>query len=305
MGGKLSSRTARTQLLRCAEMVLCLRALQRDTVCSPATAKKSTASVASRVRQPRRPSRFGTLSAVLALFLVVADSISSAAQENRSGTVATPRFREGSREFAGPGVKPPPKSNAKKRAVLAAGPGVKPPPARWSGFYAGAGFGYAVGPMNGPVGGVIFGDNFQTGANVFGVETDFDGTFFTSNANCAVVACSVKNHWLTTMQARAGHAFQQYLPFLSAGVAVADFDWLGGGGTVSARRVGLSLGAGLDVAIGGGWAARGEYRYVDFGAIGCGTPCNGPTQFRANSNMLRFGLTYRFNSGSDTLVDTK
>lgn len=59
------------------------------------------------------------------------------------------------------------------------------------------------------------------------------------------------------------------------------------------RRLGWAAGAGIERAMGGGWAARAEYLYTDLGAIDAAFA--GGARYRATlgAHYVRLGLTYR------------
>ena len=198
-----------------------------------------------------------------------------------------------------------------------------PPEFSWTGLYIGGNAGWLqleengypfcldpTGAMQGPgcdivpggqmgghgfFGGGQAGYNWQTGAFVFGVETDFDGTtlsrsrsvigpsfvepifgltdFFTANG-------SVKLDWLGSTRGRIGYAFfpdNRLLVYGTGGVAyggasshldvfdaVHGFDFASSGG--SSSRVGWTIGGGVEYAFTNNWIIGAEYLYYDLGS---------------------------------------
>lgn len=202
-----------------------------------------------------------------------------------------------------------------------------PPPFTWTGFYVGlnaggiwssgsrsatifdpnaaidggilnASFPGGLGNGNaGFIGGGQAGYNWQTGAFVLGVETDFQGTtlskstnivgpsflvptgpaagvsdFFTLNAKTSL-------DWLGTTRARVGFVAtpdNRLLIYATGGVAYgggsANFSFFDNAtgsfwsGNPSSSRVGWTVGGGVEYALTNNWTIRGEYLYVDLGS---------------------------------------
>ena len=165
-------------------------------------------------------------------------------------------------------------------------------PATLADVFPGSNFG---GGQSGFIGGGQAGYNWQTGAFVFGVETDFDGTtlsrsrsvigpsfvepifglndFFTANG-------SVKLDWLGSTRGRVGYAFfpdNRLLIYGTGGVAyggasshldvfdaVDGFSFSSSGG--SSSRVGWTAGGGVEYAFTNNWIIGAEYLYYDLGS---------------------------------------
>ncbi len=199
-----------------------------------------------------------------------------------------------------------------------------PPPFSWTGFYIGVNagglwstgntkvnaffpttsifysnyYGNSLGTgASGFIGGGQAGYNFQSGAAVFGIETDFDGTsaskskstigspftvpfatsatgtdYFTTNA-------SSRLNWLGTTRARVGFVAtpdNRLMIYGTGGVAYGggnahasayDFDnLLGYYGSKSNDRVGWTIGAGAEYAITNNVTLKGEYLYYNLGS---------------------------------------
>ena len=188
---------------------------------------------------------------------------------------------------------------AASAADLAVVPPVPPAPFwSWNGFYAGfhlasgwanptwqsgEGFGAAV-PFpggasgNGAVGGGQIGWNYQTGSWVLGVEAAFSAADINAETKCAAQAfiCTVNVDALGTATGRLGFAFDQFLVYGKAGVAVEHSrDAMVVGGTASAfslngnpTRWGWTTGVGVEFAFNPALSAFAEYDFLDFGTRG-------------------------------------
>ncbi len=152
-------------------------------------------------------------------------------------------------------------------ALAADLPNYEPPPAAayspapawsWTGPYAGLTGGYAWGTAapgtssSGWVGGAYLGYNLQTNQNlVVGVEGDVTATSKASNP------------WNGTFRGRLGYAWDRFMLYGTAGVAVGGVHDTGT--PSSATKVGWTAGAGLEAAITDNVTGRIEYRHTDLG----------------------------------------
>ncbi len=202
-----------------------------------------------------------------------------------------------------------------------------PPPFTWTGFYVGlnagglapsggrsasifdpnaaangaflsADFPGGLGSQSvGFIGGGQAGYNWQTGAFVLGVETDFDGTTNSKSFNNVGVPfagagvpallqgdfLSVNGKaalsWLGTTRARVGFVAtpdNRLMIYGTGGVAYGGgtsnfsvFDSTTGSfftGSPSSTRVGWVVGGGVEYAITNNWTIKGEYLYADLGS---------------------------------------
>jgi outer membrane immunogenic protein len=199
-----------------------------------------------------------------------------------------------------------------------------PPPFTWTGFYIGLNAGGifstgsrsltlvdpnagvdgaflngalpgGLGNSNGGfIGGGQAGYNWQTGAFVFGVETDFDGTTLSKSNNLTgagffdpyigatdnlTLHSKVSLDWLGTTRGRVGFVVtpdNRFMIYGTGGVAygggsanVSFYDNATGAfwsGSPSSSRVGWTIGAGAEYAFTNNWTIRGEYLYVDLGS---------------------------------------
>jgi outer membrane immunogenic protein len=186
----------------------------------------------------------------------------------------------------------------------------------WTGFYAGVNAGYGWGTSNwdyaflagtgavsnSPKGwlfGVTLGYNWQAGSIVYGVEGDFDWSNVKGTVACTGFDCETKSRWLSTFRGRLGYAMDRWMPYLTGGLAYGD---VAASSTnplfpgTSARRLGWTLGAGIEYALMGNWTAKLEYLYVDLGKFDCGISCGipGPDNVSFKENIVRVGLNYKF-----------
>ena len=196
-----------------------------------------------------------------------------------------------------------------------------PPPARftpaytnWTGFYFGLNAGYAWGhtrwdappPLdfntNGGLFGLAVGYNLQQAGWVLGIEADYDWTKLRGSTTCGFGACETRNNWLSTVRARVGVPVDQFLPYVTGGLALGDISASNtnlGFGTASTRKTGWTAGAGLEFALTGNLTAKLEYLYVDLGSFNCGLACVvvGSDNVNFNANIFRAGINFKFDPG--------
>lgn len=194
----------------------------------------------------------------------------------------------------------------------------------WTGFYIGGNLGYgwgdgsgtvtntgiaplgATGPVsgngNGILGGVQIGYNWQTGAFVWGVETDFqlsagEGTF-AGNTGAVTFTGNSKNEWFGTIRGRLGYAVDRWLLYVTGGGAyshnsISGTDSLARTFNASATGWSWTVGGGVEAALTNNWSVKGEYLYIstpDTLPIRAGTTITGDT----DSHVFRVGVNYRF-----------
>jgi outer membrane immunogenic protein len=179
----------------------------------------------------------------------------------------------------------------------------------WTGFYIGVNGGAAFGHSNwdtaagfnltgGLIGGTV-GYNWQPGGPlVLGFESDLDwsGINGTTTALCPL-GCKTANTWLGTVRGRVGYAIDRIMPYVTGGLAFGNIKATTPGFPgVDNTNTGWTVGAGLEVAIGGGWTAKAEYLFVDLGNTNCGLSCgvfpNDNVSYR--TSIVRGGLNYHF-----------
>jgi outer membrane immunogenic protein len=186
--------------------------------------------------------------------------------------------------------------------------------------------------LNGVVGGGQIGYNWQMQNWVFGLEADIQATgekgsrVFTCPtgvctppiAGIAVipgpavhVSLTQKIDWFGTVRGRIGFlATPQILLYGTGGLAYGDVntsETIGAaalGFSNTDTRVGYTVGAGIEGAIGGGWSAKLEYLWVDLGrttgsfvttiAATPGGVITSNFSSRITDNVLRVGVNYKF-----------
>ena len=147
----------------------------------------------------------------------------------------------------------------------------------WSGIYAGLAFGYGwaksdvlvlgsdeeagTETYDGVVGGGFAGYNFQAGGFVGGVE----GDIMASGMAWSEPHASIKNTWNGTFRARAGIAFDRFMPYATAGLAFGGIDVKIAGDSDAQTPLGWVVGGGAEVALSKNLTFRAEYRYTDLG----------------------------------------
>ncbi|MGP0039346.1 MAG: outer membrane protein [Rhodomicrobium sp.] len=191
----------------------------------------------------------------------------------------------------------------------------------WAGFYAGLNGGYGWGDNNGAIsasdgftsqraqpqggfGGGQIGYNFQSGALVYGLETDFEGGDLSARSGDGLSKESVD--WFGTVRGRVGYAFGHVLLYGIGGFAYGDvhqkaFDTplL----TSSGTQAGWVAGGGVEYKINPAWSLKGEYQYIDLGSAGLSDAANAVTTNSLDTafQTVRFGLNYRFGGSSEPL----
>jgi outer membrane immunogenic protein len=174
----------------------------------------------------------------------------------------------------------------------------------------------AVSPITDPKGwsaGVTLGYNWQWANWVLGIEGDWSWANIkaaspsTAGFGCIAPAgvngCFTKIQSYETLRARAGWAFDRFLPYVTAGVAWSQLNASMGAVTVSSgttTKTGFVVGGGLEYAFWQNLSAKVEYLYIsrlgDFtydngAACGAALPCYVHV---GGISEVRFGLNYRF-----------
>ncbi len=139
--------------------------------------------------------------------------------------------------------------------------------------------------VSGGFGGGQLGCNYQAGAAVFGIETDFQGAGMSKSFGPTAFAVpgvitfngSDKLKWFGTLRGRLGYAADRVLLYVTGGLAYAnnsfDFtgiDAAGNSFTISnsTTKMGWVVGAGVEWAVAGSWTVKAEYQYLSFGSVG-------------------------------------
>jgi outer membrane immunogenic protein len=197
--------------------------------------------------------------------------------------------------------------------IYKAPPVVAPLAYNWSGFYLGLNGGGGWGTSNwdsaggfnvsGAVAGGTAGFNWQVGHAVLGLEGDVDwsnlkGT--TTSALCPA-GCTTNNDWLATARARAGYAFDRFMPYVTGGVAFGDIKASTPGfAGATQTNTGWTAGGGVELALTNNWTAKAEYLHVDLGNMNCGFSCGVATgnSVSLKSDLVRGGVNFRFGGGN-------
>ena len=219
-------------------------------------------------------------------------------------------------------------------ADMGARPAYTPPPPAysWTGLYYGANIGYSWGEsrrdttltgvgtfsrnqdIDGVIGGLQTGYNYQFGTWVWGFESDIQasgqkgGETFVLNP-ITTLTTDHKLEWLGTARSRLGVLWTPYtLLYGTFGIAygqVKDSTTITQTGVGSAPstfkdwKAGWTAGAGVETAFGGGWSGKLEYLYVDLGKTEqtLVTPALGQIiteTRRTTDNIVRVGLNYKW-----------
>ena len=223
-------------------------------------------------------------------------------------------------------------------------PAPPPPVYTWTGLYWGANVGYSWGhakhdtvlrllgggiatssesqKIDGVIGGVQSGYNYQFGAWVWGWETDIQASGQKGGSTLQLTGLGLplttltsdhKLEWFGTARSRLGVLWgPNVLLYGTAGVAYGQvkdtnsITTVGVGsviGTFKDVKAGWTAGAGVEGVLGGGWSAKLEYLYIDLGKTentiatpGLGTLVNETRRY--TDNIVRVGLNYKWGGGS-------
>ena len=181
---------------------------------------------------------------------------------------------------------------------------------------------------NGFTGGGQLGYNWQSGNAVLGIETDFE--YFRQHGSAtsgAIYPCcaptaftinsSVTTDWLFTARPRLGWAINNWLLYVTGGVAITElkgnfiftdtFATALETASASKTKAGWTVGGGVEAGLWSNWSVKAEYLYVDFGSVSTNSanltafvpPIAFPTNVFSHSldlrsNIVRVGLNYRF-----------
>lgn len=181
-----------------------------------------------------------------------------------------------------------------------------PPVFTWTGFYVGANAGYGWGNVNtnggvaitntgdldGFVGGAQVGYNYQMGQFVLGLEADIQGADLSTGDKLG--GLPVKTDYFGTVRARAGIAFDRFMPYVTGGWAYGNVKTSVpalGFSNDSSHTGGWALGGGLEYAITNNLIAGVEYLYVD---LGDKRILNTGDKVGTDFSVVRARLSYKF-----------
>lgn len=173
-----------------------------------------------------------------------------------------------------------------------------PPPVvaaySWMGPYVGANLGYQWGEISnnptepsGIAGGLQAGYNFQSGQFVFGGEADIQ----LSGAEDTFAPWKFSNPWFGTVRGRVGYALNNILFYATGGLAYGNVKGEVAGLSENRTALGWTAGLGMEVGLTQNWSAKVEYLYVDLAERSYTVT---GTDNGLSSNLLRFGVNYRF-----------
>lgn len=140
---------------------------------------------------------------------------------------------------------------------------------------------------------------------VAGIEADLSGIDPAGRSQAANGHPAQSYNWLSTLRVRTGYAFDRFLPYATAGIALAGSNTLTpdyAGGAFARDRdtlVGFVAGAGIEYAMTEDLSIRGEYIHARFGSSASFTKVTpgDVVQFTGREprmEMIRIGATYRF-----------
>jgi outer membrane immunogenic protein len=196
----------------------------------------------------------------------------------------------------------------------------------WTGAYIGANFQYSFGhttasyvdqtiPLltgvdlsmdpNGFGGGATLGFNQQlSGGIVIGIEGDVDYNNITATIDDEAAVRNARpgntitgtTDWTGTVRGRVGVAVGSILPYLTAGLAVANTHVSATDGNLSDSAVltGWTAGGGIEVALADNWSAKGEVLYTDLGTHTYFADQPYASTSHPTSTTVRFGINYKF-----------
>lgn len=182
--------------------------------------------------------------------------------------------------------------------------------------------------QSGFTGGLTAGYNWQSSNVVFGLESDFNylGLKGSTSATGVYPCCaptgftvnsSVTTDWLMTFRPRLGIANNNWLFYVTGGLAVANvrssfaftdtFATAAESASISKTKAGWTAGAGVEYALMNGWSVKAEYLHIDFGSqdttsanLTALTPAVAfPSNVYSHSadlkaDIVRAGLNYKF-----------
>ncbi|MBZ9676252.1 outer membrane protein [Mesorhizobium sp. ES1-1] len=193
----------------------------------------------------------------------------------------------------------------------------------WTGLYVGGHVGYGFGQtdatfsapntpgfaatqdydVDGFLGGVQVGYNYQMNSLVLGVEADFSGADINGGSDEINIGVrgdtyDTKIDWFGTVRGRVGYAMDRTLIYGTGGLAFGSVEnrYLDGPDnsfSEKSTKTGWTAGAGIEYALDDHWSAKAEYLYVDLGnqTIDYG---GSNTEFDNKFHTVRLGLNYKF-----------
>ena len=169
----------------------------------------------------------------------------------------------------------------------------------WSGFYVGANVGYGwanalqdgdendSSELDGWLGGVQAGYNYNLGGVVLGVEADIAYAGIDEGDDADHFDPEDGINWLGTVRGRVGFALDSLLLYGTGGIAFAGIETFGDSQTLT----GWVVGAGAEYMVSDNLSLKAEYLYHDFGSNfidGFGD------DFDVNAHTVKAGINFHF-----------
>ncbi|WP_352549870.1 outer membrane protein [Mesorhizobium australicum] len=157
--------------------------------------------------------------------------------------------------------------------------------------------------IDGFLGGVQIGYNYQVNSTVLGIESDISGADVKGHSDEVNVGggdvYDTKVDWFRSILARAGYAFGSTLVYGTGGLAIGGVEnrYLDGPADSYSEKnpkICWTIGAGLEQAITDHWSANAEYRYVDLRDQTINYAPNSSTTFDNTFSTVRIGMNYKF-----------
>ena len=126
--------------------------------------------------------------------------------------------------------------------------------------------------VDGFIGGIHAGYNWQSGSFVYGLEGDIDYADINGDADFGggTGNLSLDSDWQGSLRLRAGYAMDTWLRYATGGVAFGHAELeasnLGVRESDENTHVGWTIGGGVEKAFTPNWIGRFEVRYTDFGS---------------------------------------
>jgi outer membrane immunogenic protein len=152
--------------------------------------------------------------------------------------------------------------------------------------------------------GLLAGYNKDIGNNfILGFEGDIAfGKAEGTTINTCTLVCYSEINYLANIRTRLGYTYNNIMPFISAGISIAETE-AGTAGTLAGQElhgendeVGFNIGAGVDTKINENITLRFEYSHVDLGDSSYFIPSAGQTGTVPfdNNDIFRVAVTYSF-----------
>ncbi len=150
--------------------------------------------------------------------------------------------------------------------------------------------------VDGALGGVYGGYNWQSARLVYGFEVELAGTNVGGTEFvpvCGFAGCKTEMEKYATLRGRLGTELGRGLLYGAVGVAWGDFELTIGGNTVSDTSTGWVAAVGYDLPLQNNWALRGEVSMMDFDRLNF-APIPGLRVDADNFTSVKVGVAKRF-----------